>query len=133
MPVSRGTLFALLSPFLCVPVAAGDEKPARPVNLQVLRADIAPLALGRLMKRYERELGVSCSYCHVENRDTAKRDYVSDENPRKQTARVMIAMLEDINDRHLAQLGGDRRYAAQVTCGSCHQGRANPPEFQPGS
>ncbi len=100
------------------------------MNLQVLRRDMPPAKLGKLMKRYEQELGVSCSYCHVENRDTQKLDYASDENPAKQTARIMIAMLDDINDKHLAQLGGDRRYAVPVSCGSCHQGRANPPAFE---
>jgi hypothetical protein len=104
--------------------------PAKPQNLQVLPDDIAPRSLGRLMKRYEQDLGVACSYCHVENRDTGKLDYASDENPKKQTARIMIAMLDDINERHLAQLGGDQRYGAGITCGSCHQGRANPQPYE---
>jgi len=73
---------------------------------------------------------VSCSYCHVEDRDSGVIDYASDENPRKHTARIMISMLNDINDKHLAQLGGDRRYAQPVTCASCHQGRASPPVFE---
>lgn len=102
---------------------------SKPTNLQVLPRDMAAAKLGQLMKRFERDLGVSCSYCHVENRDTGKIDYVSDENPKKHTARIMIAMLDDINDRHLAQLADDRRYAEPVTCGNCHQGRASPPAF----
>lgn len=100
------------------------------VNLKVLPADIGIPQLGRLMKRYERELGVSCSYCHVEDRDTGKLDYVSEENPKKEIARLMIAMTDDINKRHLAKMGGDPRYAANVTCGTCHQGRANPPDWE---
>ena len=112
---------------------SGDETrrdpPPRPVNLQVLPPDTAPKNLGVLMKRYEKDLGVGCNYCHVENRDTGKVDYVSDENPMKHTARVMIGMLSDINEKHLAQLG-DRRYAVPVTCGSCHQGQTSPPTFE---
>lgn len=103
---------------------------AKHVNLRVLPADIGVPQLGKLMRRYERELGVGCSYCHVQDRDTGKFDYASDENAKKEIARVMIAMLDDINNRHLASLGGDTRYAAQVGCGSCHQGRANPPAFE---
>ena len=99
-------------------------------NLQVLPADISVPVLARTMKRYERDLGVGCSYCHVENRATGELDYVSDENPKKETARIMISMLDDINERHLARMGGDQRYAAAVTCGSCHQGRASPPAFE---
>lgn len=137
MAVARGTVLALMSLALCGAVATAwslepetDAPRSRPVNLKVLATDIQPQRLGRLMKRYEKDLGVSCSYCHVENRETGKLDYVSDENPRKHTARIMIAMLDDINGKYLAQLEGDRRYAEPVTCGSCHQGRATPPAFE---
>lgn len=109
---------------------SGEAPVSKATNLQVLARDFAPVKLGRLMKRYERDLGVKCSYCHVENRDTGKLDYASDENPKKHIARVMMAMVDDINERHLEQLGTDRRYAAAVTCGSCHQGRANPQPFE---
>jgi hypothetical protein len=141
MTLPRVLALALLCSALSVAVAtsplpgqtgAADEPPrSRPVNLKVLPADIAPATLGRLMKRYGQDLGVECSYCHVENRDTGKLDYVSDENPRKQTARVMAGMLQEINDKYLAQLGADSRYASEVTCGSCHQGRSNPAPFEP--
>lgn len=136
MSVSReAALGLLLSLFVSGAVLSAGAQDAegansRPQNLQVLPKDLAPRSLVRLMKRYEQDLGVTCSYCHVENRDTGKLDYVSDENPKKHIARIMIAMLDDINDRHLAQLGADARYAAGVTCGSCHRGRANPQAFE---
>ncbi len=104
---------------------------ATATNLKVLPATLSKEDVRLLMKQYERELGVSCSYCHVEDRETSVIDYASDDNPRKHTARLMISMLEDINGKHLAQLGGDRRYSLPVTCGSCHQGRSSPPEFLP--
>ena len=115
-------------------VAYADEavEPiAAPSNLQVLPVHLSRASVRSLMKQYERALGVSCNYCHVEDRDSGLIDYASDENPRKHTARLMIAMLKDINDKHLVQLGGDRRYAQPVTCGSCHQGRATPQAFEP--
>lgn len=102
-----------------------------PSNLQVLPASLPPREFKSLMKLYARDLGVSCSYCHVEERETGIIDYASDENPRKHTARVMISMLAEINDKHLSQLAGDRRYAEPVTCGQCHRGRANPQAFTP--
>lgn len=104
---------------------------AAPGNLQVLPAGSSRAGVRSLMKQYERELGVSCSYCHVEDRDSGFIDYASDDNPRKHTARLMIAMLKDINEKHLAQLGGDRRYAQPATCGSCHRGQATPQAFEP--
>jgi len=107
------------------------EPTAPPSNLQVLSAQTSRAGVRSLMKQYERALGVSCNYCHVEDRDSGLIDYASDENPRKHTARLMISMLNDINEKHLARLGGDRRYAQPVTCGSCHQGRATPQAFEP--
>ena len=137
MTVFRGFILALLmSGFsIGVAIAMDSQEPlpsvprSKPVNLQVLPKEMSAASVGKLMKRFEQDLGVKCSHCHVEDPHTLKIDYVSDENPRKQTARVMISMLTDINDKFLAQLGGDRRYAVPVTCGSCHQGRSSPPEF----
>jgi len=94
-----------------------------------LPKEIAEADLGRLMKSYRDELGVTCSYCHIEIPDTQKLNYAADDNPRKLTARLMITMVREINEKYLAQLG-DRRYAAQVTCGSCHQGQSSPPGFE---
>ncbi len=108
-----------------------ENPAAEPTNLQVLPARTSRAGERSIMKQYERALGVNCSYCHVEDRDSGFIDYASDENPRKNTARLMISMLQDINEKHLALLGGDRRYAQPVTCGSCHQGRATPQAFEP--
>ena len=112
-------------------MAQESESAGAPTNLQVLPAKSSRASVRGLMKQYERDLGVSCSYCHVEDRDSGFIDYASDDNPRKNTARIMISMLNDINEKHLAALGGDRRYAQPVTCGSCHQGRTSPPVFEP--
>lgn len=101
----------------------------RPSNLKVLPQDITVGALGKVMKRFETDLGVKCGHCHVEDSTTRKFNFASDENPAKSTARQMISMLKDINEKYLAQLGGDRRYAVQLTCGNCHQGQSSPPSF----
>jgi hypothetical protein len=119
-----------LAPFASGWMAQAQEGGSAAINLLVLPAQSSRASVRSLMKQYERELGVSCSYCHVEDRDAGVLDYASDENPRKHTARIMIAMLNDINEKHLAQLGADRRYAQPVTCGSCHQGSASPPAFE---
>jgi hypothetical protein len=111
------------------PFAAG-AKQVKPANLKVLPQDVSTAELGHLMKGFERDLGVTCSHCHVEDPATRKFDYASDENPTKAQARLMITMLKDINDKYLAQLGTDRRYAVPVTCGSCHQGQSSPPAFE---
>jgi hypothetical protein len=112
------------------PAATAPQPHGRPTNLRVLPRDISEEQLGRLMKQYRDELGVTCGYCHVESPQTQKVDYVSDENPKKETARLMITMVEEINTKYLAQLG-DRRYGAHVTCGNCHQGQSSPQPYEP--
>jgi photosynthetic reaction center cytochrome c subunit len=108
------------------------ESPSKPKNLRVLPQDSSAADIEILMDRYGQELGVKCEYCHTQDPQTQKLDYVSDDNPAKQTARVMIAMLDEINSKYLAQLD-DQKYAVPVSCGNCHQGQADPPTFEPGA
>jgi hypothetical protein len=98
-----------------------------PRNLQVLPKDIPAGELIQLMVRYSQELGVQCQFCHAES--AGGIDFVSDQSPAKQTARVMIGMLRDINTKYLAQVG-DRRYSVPLTCGNCHQGQTTPPVYE---
>ncbi len=102
---------------------------AEPTNLTVLPKNTSAAQLKALMKRYAEELGVQCGHCHVEDPQSHHFDYASDDNPAKQTARIMMTMLSDINTKYLSQLG-DPRYAARVTCGNCHQGQTDPPAFE---
>lgn len=101
----------------------------RPRNLKVLPKEMSGDDVDKLMHQYEQYLGVPCGYCHEENPDTKQVDYASDENPTKETARFMISMTSDINNKYLAQLG-DRRYADPITCGNCHKGQVQPPAFE---
>jgi len=112
------------------PVVAQKVSHAKPKNIEVLPKDISGDDVDKLMHRYEQDLGVPCGYCHEENPQTKQIDFASDENPIKQTARMMIAMTSDLNTKYLAQLG-DRRYAEPLTCGNCHQGQVEPPIFEP--
>jgi hypothetical protein len=62
--------------------------------------------------------------------DSEWLDFASNENPVKETARLMIRMTNDINTKCLAQFG-DRRYSPPFNCGTCHQGQPEPSEFVP--
>jgi hypothetical protein len=116
---------------VAAPQAAHQHDPLpRPTNLKVLPKEMSGGDVDKLMHQYEQQLGVTCGFCHVENEQTRKLDYASDENSVKSTARMMIAMTNDLNTKYLAQLG-DRRYADPLTCGNCHQGQAHPPVFEP--
>jgi hypothetical protein len=102
----------------------------KPANLKVLPKDISAEDLDKLMHRYQNELGAPCGYCHEQNAETKNIDFASDENPIKETARFMISMTSDINNKYLAQLG-DRRYSEPISCGNCHRGQVDPPTFEP--
>jgi hypothetical protein len=109
---------------------APDTIYEQPTNLTVLPKNIPAAQLKALMRRYGEELGVRCEHCHVLDPQSQHFDYASDDNPKKQTARLMMTMLSDINTKYLSQLD-DPRYAARVTCGNCHQGQTDPPAFEP--
>lgn len=102
---------------------------AKPTNLKALPKDISSDDLDKLMRAYNQYLGVPCGYCHEEDPETKALDYASDENPSKDTARFMITMTADINSKYLTKLG-DRRYADPITCGNCHRGQVQPPNFE---
>lgn len=99
-------------------------------NLKVLPKDTSIADLYKLMAGMQRDLGVQCGFCHEEDPDSKRIDYASDENPRKETARFMMRMTNDINEKYLGKLG-DRQYAPPITCGNCHLGQMHPPAYDP--
>jgi hypothetical protein len=101
-------------------------------NLKVLPKDTSAQDVYKIMAGMQRDLGVQCGFCHEQDPDTKQIDYVSDENPRKETARFMMRMTNDINTKYLGQLG-DRQYAQPITCGNCHLGQMHPSPFDPTS
>ena len=120
---------------LSVTVLAGIAavKPANPPdtkfkNLKVLPKNIPSKDLSRIMvDEFQDDLGVSCNFCHAENKDTHKPDYASDEKPEKQIARVMMRMTMGLNKKYFKikhPVIGDQ--ALEVTCATCHHGKPHP-------
>jgi Photosynthetic reaction centre cytochrome C subunit len=100
-------------------------------NLKVLPKNISQKQLSAIMvDQFQDELGVSCNFCHSENKETHKPDYASDEKPEKQIARLMMQMTNRINRKYF-KLGhamiGDS--TSIVSCGTCHQGKPHPENF----
>jgi hypothetical protein len=102
----------------------------KPTNIQVLPKDISGDDVIKLMREYEQQLGVECEYCHAMNPATHRIDPPSDANPRKEEARTMIRMTDEINAKYLTTLSSATP-PPQVSCGTCHRGMAKPPEFVP--
>ena len=111
----------LLSMLLLVSIALfaqekeGKKKgpPQPPKNLKVLTG-IAPAEIRPMMQGFEKALGVTaCTYCHVQG------DFASDDNPKKETARMMITMVKEIN----AKFPDGKQH---VACFTCHHGMEMP-------
>ncbi len=81
-----------------------------PKNLKIL----PPEGLIQTMRGYTVALGVRCDECHIAG------DFASDDNPKKNVARMMISMVHDIN----AKFPGDAK--ERVTCYTCHRGAVLP-------
>ncbi|MCZ6659418.1 MAG: c-type cytochrome [Gammaproteobacteria bacterium] len=119
---------SLISPVLAQDRAAQFE------NLQVLPPDISQNDLGEVMLGNLRGLGLrrlageGCLFCHVGDMERPRDtwDYASDDKPTKRKARVMMAMVQAINQDHLANLETRIDPTHRVTCYTCHAGRTDP-------
>lgn len=131
----KSTTFLILIMFSAAATAQQAQKDvfADPQNLKVLPEDISSQELGDTMKGFAMGLGVRCETCHVGEPNTPLEtfDFASDEKAMKRKARVMIAMVREINTAHVARL--DEIEAAQrveVRCVTCHRGRPQPKLIQ---
>ncbi len=69
------------------------------------------------MLAFNAGLGVQCNFCHVQG------DWASDDNPKKETARMMIGMAREVN----AKFTDGKQH---VSCYTCHRGE-NEPKMAP--
>lgn len=105
------------------PAQSGPRAPQKPQNLKVLPQDTD---LRKVMRQYSGDLGVECEFCHAAaDPVTHRADRASDANPVKETARFMIQLTDDLNNKYLAEMP-NRRYADPITCGTCHRGEKHP-------
>jgi hypothetical protein len=97
------------------------KKPAGEVFKNVkLMQDVPADRFLRIMDiGYRQSLGVSCDYCHVEDR------WEADEKRPKRAARQMIEMMRMIN-KHLGTLTEIDTQDAAVNCTTCHRGYVKP-------
>jgi len=101
--------------------AWGSDPAAKPApevykNIQVL-TQLPANQLHPLMQTFTRSLGVGCDFCH------ARGGFDKDDNPKKQIARRMLLMVDQLN---ASSFGGHPR----ITCWTCHRG-AESPQKQP--
>jgi hypothetical protein len=123
---------------LLVLVAAASVRPAaqepgRPVMGMVDSPTVTVLR-GLTVREFENEmqlmnqaLGVACGHCHV------PRNFASEDNPRKASARRMVEMTRTINQQFFPDYRPPEQASrlGKVTCFTCHQGFEKPkaPEY----
>lgn len=107
---------ALVGSVFLAPGAAAQALPAELKNIQVLKNMPAP-ELTETMGFIASSLGVTCNHCHL-------GPWESDTQKAKLTAREMIRMTREINER---AFGG----RTEVTCYTCHQAHAKPGNTPP--
>lgn len=130
LPVLALTALAVTS----APLAAqGFGQGPPPKNLQVLPKDMTRQEVVARMRGIAIALGVRCEYCHVSSTGPDGReqnDYAADDKDTKKTARGMLRMVNDINEKYLKELRPDLAPLHQVTCETCHHGLAKPRTIQ---
>ena len=95
-------------------------------NLQVLPKDIPRAELGARMRSFTTALGVQCEYCHVREGRGGRNDMASDEKQPKKTARVMMQMVDHVNEMIATGVGKPAADVVKVDCITCHRGQAIP-------
>ena len=112
----RLLLVSLLAVFSVIAVVGQEQKKGGggpPKNLKVLPASMDRQAVVGVMRNFTAGLGVQCAYCHV------APNFDSDENPKKEMARMMMKMVGQINM-------GFPDGKQHVTCYTCHRGAEMP-------
>jgi hypothetical protein len=102
-----------------------DEKKKSFKNLKVLSKDISDQELERVMYTFERQLGVTCLYCHVPTKNIfpERIDFASDEKEEKLIAREMLRMSLKINKKYFNKPIDKKIYARPIVwCRTCHMG-----------
>lgn len=103
--------------------------PPPPANLQVLAKDMPRPQVIQVMQAFTGALGVECNYCHVQEGRGGRNDFAADDKPAKKTAREMMKLAREINDKLPAVVGKPAGTATSVGCATCHRGVAIPKQL----
>lgn len=121
-------MIAMLVGLSLIAISATYLPGEKPVNLKVLPKDISEKQLNKIMVEDCGDgLGVTCNYCHVENKAANTFDYISDAKPEKDTARSMMRMTLELNKKYFGKsqpVLGDSTML--ITCFTCHHGYPTP-------
>jgi tetratricopeptide (TPR) repeat protein len=115
-----------------LPAAAqqrGGQPPPPMANLQIIPKDTPREQVLQTMQAFTQALGVQCNYCHVQEGRGGRNDMASDEKPTKKTARQMMTLAREINDKLPAVVSKTANDTTRVGCSTCHRGLPIPKQL----
>jgi hypothetical protein len=121
-------ILVLLTSGVGIAVGAFPRTKPEYKNLKVLPKNISSKDLSKIMiDDFEDALGVSCGFCHAEEKNSHRLDYASDAKPEKLVARRMMQMTMGINKKYFKlrhpQIGDS---ILVISCNTCHNGDPHP-------
>ena len=124
----KSLLVTLCFAFLVVLSLAFTSKDERRYkNLKVLPKNITKNEMDTIMKHFTVALGVKCNFCHTFNTEQKAMGFASDANKHKDVARNMMRMTKKINKKYFEFTAyDDLATTLQVSCATCHNGKAEP-------
>ena len=82
-----------------------QQQPKKLKNIKAFPATATYEEVDHAMDEFKVDLGVKCNYCHAPEKDNPRRmDMPSDDNPKKEIARSMIRMTEEMNKKYIATI-----------------------------
>lgn len=108
------------------------EEPPRYKNLKILPKSTTKEQMDSVMHHFTASLNVKCNYCHVFNQEQKAMDFASDANEHKGVARAMMKMTRKLNRKYFdVKNAKDLSARLEVTCYTCHNGKAEPTRLAP--
>src|SRR5947207_7629343 len=104
-------------------IAGRENQPAESVfkNIKVFKGVPAARLVNIMNMGFGRSLGVSCGFCHVPGK------WDLDDKEEKNTARLMLAMVQTINRDYISKVPSDSGVPRpMVSCFTCHRGNPRP-------
>lgn len=109
-------------------------------NLKVLPKNITKKEMDSVMRHFSLSLGVRCNFCHIRGNDAQRNfNFASDSSKHKIIARDMYKMMMKINKKYFKPEDNDKNNLVtnaanripEVSCYSCHHGKAHPENKPP--
>ena len=99
----------------------------KPTNLKVLPDTTSSQQVRQMMQMFTSALDVHCSYCHEDPKggNFGSVDFASDAKDTKKVARVMMKMVQEINNNFIAEASQIDKLNGPVSCVTCHHGMAH--------